>query len=73
MLDVRCDCSERLLASRVFDAGRGATWAAGRWRAALTNLGRRKPRGSWIRLWGKRADGRDDDRVRVAADGERGA
>lgn len=31
-----------------------ATW----WRPALTNLGRRKPRGSGTSLWGKCADGR---------------
>ena len=31
--------------------------AAARWRPALTNLGRRKPRGAWIRLWGKCAVG----------------
>ena len=30
------------------------------WRSALTNLGRRKPRGSWFRLRGKRADGWGD-------------
>jgi hypothetical protein len=30
-----------------------------RWWLALTNLGRRKPRGSGINLWGKFSDGRD--------------
>lgn len=35
------------------------TLVAARWRPALTNLGRRKPRGSGISLWGKFSDGRD--------------
>lgn len=42
-------------------------------RPALENLPRWKPRGSWIRLWGKCANGRGGCCIRGAADGEAGA
>ena len=42
-------------------------------RRALENLPRWKPRWSWIRLWGKCADGRGDGCIRSAADGVPGA
>lgn len=38
----------------------------------LTNLGRRKPRGSWTDLWGKCADGWGDGWVKGAAEGVHG-
>jgi len=53
--------------------GRGTTVAAMRWRPTLTNLGRRKPRGTWIILWGKCVEGRGDVSVSGAAEGARGA
>ena len=53
--------------------GRDGTLLTARPRAALENLPRRKPRGSWIRLWGKCANGRGGGCIRRAADGDAGA
>src|SRR6056297_706906 len=47
-------------------------WSLARPRPALENLPRRKPRRSWIRLWGKCADGWRDGCIRSAADGAPG-
>jgi hypothetical protein len=44
-------------------------WGLARPRPALENLPRRKPRGSWIDLWGKYADGWGDGFVRGSAEG----
>jgi hypothetical protein len=46
--------------------------ALARPRPALENLPRRKPRVSWIVLWGKCADGWDDGRFKGAAEGVHG-
>lgn len=42
-------------------------------RPGLENLPRWKPRGSWIKLWGKCANGRGGGCIRGAANGEAGA
>lgn len=42
-------------------------------RPGLENLPRWKPRGSWIKLWAKCANGRGGGCIRGAADGEAGA
>jgi hypothetical protein len=44
-------------------------WGLARPRPALENLPRRKPRGSWIDLWGKCVDGWGDSCVRGSAEG----
>ena len=44
-------------------------WGLARPRPGLENLPRRKPRGSWIDLWRKCADGWGDGCVRGSAEG----
>jgi hypothetical protein len=47
--------------------------AIARQRPALENLPRRKPRGSWIILWGKCAEGWSNGFIRGAAEGAHSA